>query len=279
MGCGEGNSRCSVKDCGQDRMRRRSPAPSGASSPFFSPDGRQLGFVKDGRTVRISPARGRLAAHAHRQRERDGRRLGRGRLHLLRGGFRDQPDLRPGGGEMEQVYKFAQECARHRVAGRAPRGEGAPVPPALEGQAAQDFEIMAMQLPHGEPHVVTRAVYARYAPSGHLVVVTSDGKLSPSPSMPGSSRSPGRRWRCTKGWSRIPSGAESRSRTTGRSSIQTRATSELARTRVGEPAGTGSRPWIRRGRLDGVVTATALSPNGEAIAVEPCGRARSRTSG
>ena len=57
MGRGEGATRLWVKD--PDQV---SPTPlqgtDGASSPFFSPDGRQLGFVKDGKTVRILPLEG-----------------------------------------------------------------------------------------------------------------------------------------------------------------------------------------------------------------------------
>ena len=34
-----------------------------------------------------------------------------------------------------------------------------------------------MKLPRGPAHVLTRGVYARYSPTGHLLVVTSDGKL------------------------------------------------------------------------------------------------------
>jgi dipeptidyl aminopeptidase/acylaminoacyl peptidase len=36
---------------------------------------------------------------------------------------------------------------------------------------------MAMPLPHGQAKVLSRGVYARYAASGHLLVLTGDGKL------------------------------------------------------------------------------------------------------
>ena len=38
-----------------------------------------------------------------------------------------------------------------------------------------------MPLPHGEPHVLMRGVYARYSPTGHLLVITADGKLVAAP--------------------------------------------------------------------------------------------------
>ncbi len=57
MGKGEGTTRLWIKEAGQVQ-----PTPlagtDGGLSPFFSPDGRQLGFIKDGRTVRILPLEG-----------------------------------------------------------------------------------------------------------------------------------------------------------------------------------------------------------------------------
>jgi WD40 repeat protein len=47
----------------------------------------------------------------------------------------------------------------------------------LANQAIGDFQILAMKLPTGEPHVLMRGVFARYSPTGHLLVVTADGKL------------------------------------------------------------------------------------------------------
>ena len=57
-------------------------------------------------------------------------------------------------------------------------------------QAVGDFQIVAMPLPKpGEkpvqPHVLTRGVYARYSPTGHLLVVTGEGKLVAFPFDPG----------------------------------------------------------------------------------------------
>jgi Tol biopolymer transport system component len=45
------------------------------------------------------------------------------------------------------------------------------------GQPAADYQIVAMKLPAGEPKVLMRGVYARYSPSGHLLVATAEGKL------------------------------------------------------------------------------------------------------
>jgi hypothetical protein len=58
-----------------------------------------------------------------------------------------------------------------------PGGRGILFRTRLSNQAVADFQILAMPLPHGEPHVLMRGVYARYSPTGHLLVVTADGKL------------------------------------------------------------------------------------------------------
>ena len=44
-------------------------------------------------------------------------------------------------------------------------------------QPPGDFQIVGMKLPGGEPKVLIRGVYARYSPTGHLLVATADGKL------------------------------------------------------------------------------------------------------
>jgi eukaryotic-like serine/threonine-protein kinase len=48
-------------------------------------------------------------------------------------------------------------------------------------QGPGDFQIVALPLPSGEPHVLMRGVYARYSPTGHLLVVTAEGKLVAAP--------------------------------------------------------------------------------------------------
>jgi serine/threonine-protein kinase len=45
------------------------------------------------------------------------------------------------------------------------------------GQGPGDFEILTAPLPHGQARSLVRGVYARYAPTGQLLVVTADGKL------------------------------------------------------------------------------------------------------
>ena len=94
VGRGEGTTRLWIKDADQVYAHGPGGHRRRDSAPFFSPDGRQLGFVKDGRTVRILPLEGGLAAHPHRQRQRDRGRLGQRRLRLFRGRLGNQPDSR-----------------------------------------------------------------------------------------------------------------------------------------------------------------------------------------
>lgn len=58
-----------------------------------------------------------------------------------------------------------------------PDGKGIVFRQRLDGQTPDQWEIMEMAVPGGVPHPLVRGVYARYAASGHLVVVTADGKL------------------------------------------------------------------------------------------------------
>src|SRR3954465_799199 len=71
-----------------------------------------------------------------------------------------------------------------------PGGKGLLFRTRRTNQAIGDFQIVAMPLPKPggkrvEPHVLTRGVYARYSPTGHLLVVTGEGKLVAFPFNPG----------------------------------------------------------------------------------------------
>ena len=90
--------------------------------------------------------------------------------------------IRATGGPIEPLYNFAPR----KEAGAEwpvvlPGGKGLLFRTRLPNQAVGDFQIVAMALPHGEPHVLMRGVYARYSPTGHLLVVTGDGKLVAAP--------------------------------------------------------------------------------------------------
>jgi serine/threonine-protein kinase len=83
------------------------------------------------------------------------------------------------GGPVEPVYKVSAE--RKEIGAEwpsvLPGASGLIFRVRRSGQAPEDFDIVGKQLPDGEARALTRGVYARYAGSGHLLVVTADGKL------------------------------------------------------------------------------------------------------
>jgi Tol biopolymer transport system component len=147
-----------------------------------------------------------------------------------------------------------------------PRGKALLFRRRAAGQAAPDFEIVAMKLPHGAPHVVTRGIYARYAPTGHLIVVTSDGKLVAFPFDAGKLEVSGPPVALYEGLEANPFRAEVALSNTGTLVYANATTSEL-RDVVWVNRQGGITPVDTAWRVEGVVAATALSPDGRQIAV------------
>jgi eukaryotic-like serine/threonine-protein kinase len=149
----------------------------GAYSPFFSPDGRQVGFVKGGSTVRIASLDGAptvtltdTANTVSGDWSADGWVYFEGGVGVLR--------MRPTGGAVEPVY--AVSAARHEVGAEwlnALPGGGLLFRLRYAGKGQGEFQIGAIAGPNAPPKLLTRGVFARYAPTGHLLVVTADGKL------------------------------------------------------------------------------------------------------
>ena len=149
----------------------------GASEPFFSPDGRRVGFVKNGTEVRIASLGGAptvtLTDKANTS-SADWADDGYIYFEVDSGLGR----MRATGGETEPVYKIdkkQKEIATEWVH-VLPGAGGALFRLRHVGQGPADFEIMATHLPKGPAKHLVRGVYATYA-GGYLLVVTSDGKL------------------------------------------------------------------------------------------------------
>jgi eukaryotic-like serine/threonine-protein kinase len=149
----------------------------GGYSPFFSPDGRQVGFITNGTTLKVASLDGTptvtltdTANTTSADWSSDGWIYVEGGAGIVR--------VRPTGGQIEPVYAVSNE--RHEVG--AEFLNALPVGGLLYrlrfgGKGQEEFQIAAMKVPNGAPKVLTRGVFARYAPSGHLLVVTADGKL------------------------------------------------------------------------------------------------------
>jgi serine/threonine-protein kinase len=149
----------------------------GGYSPFFSPDGRQVGFITNGTTLKVASLDGTptvtltdTANTTSADWSSDGWIYVEGGAGIVR--------VRPTGGQIEPVYAVSNE--RHEVGAEflnaLPAG-GLLYRLRFGGKGQEEFQIAAMKVPNGAPKVLTRGVFARYAPSGHLLVVTADGKL------------------------------------------------------------------------------------------------------
>ncbi len=153
----------------------------GAGTPFFSPDGQRVGFVKGGTVIRIASLAGAPTVTLSDKVNTTGGAWGDdGYVYFeVDSGL---ARIRASGGEIEPVYTVKPD--KHEIATEWPQvlpgGAGVVFRVRHAGQGISDFEIMAAPLPPRpqEPaHTLVRGVYATYAQSGHLLVVTADGKL------------------------------------------------------------------------------------------------------
>jgi Tol biopolymer transport system component len=176
LGPGEGGSRIWLR-----RLDQLSATPiagsEGGSSPFFSPDGRRVGFIRNGTAVLIASLDGAPTVTLSDKANSTG------------GDWSDDDwiyfevdsgvaRMRPTGGAAELVHKIDQDA--NEVGAEwpfaLPDGKGLLVRTRRAGQAAADFDIVAVAGPGAPRHVLTHGIYARYA-AGHLLVVTAEGKL------------------------------------------------------------------------------------------------------
>jgi len=176
MGPGQGSVQLWLR-----RLDQLSSTPiagtEGGYSPFFSPDGRRVGFIVNGSILRVASLDGTptvtlvdTANTTSADWSSDDWIYVEGGPGILR--------VRPTGGPVEAVYSVS--TARHEIGAEflnaLPDG-GLLYRLRFGGRGQEDFQIAAMKVPNGQPKILTRGVFARYAPSGHLLVVTADGKL------------------------------------------------------------------------------------------------------
>ena len=176
-GPGEGGTRLWLRPLDQLAATPISGTEGGAS-PFFSPDGRRIGFIKGGTVVRIASLEGApTVTLTDKANSTAGDWGADGYVYFeVDSGI---ARMKPTGGAIEPVYTIT--AARNEVGTEwpsvLPGAKGLIFRMRHAGQGPADWDIMAMTLPHGPAHVLTHGVYARYSPTGHLLVVTSDGKL------------------------------------------------------------------------------------------------------
>ncbi|MGN6392550.1 MAG: protein kinase domain-containing protein, partial [Gemmatimonadales bacterium] len=149
----------------------------GASGPFFSPDGKRVGFLRSGTSVLIASLAGApTITLTDKANTSSGFWAEDGYIYFeVDSGV---ARIRATGGETEPVYKIdakQKEIATEYVH-ILPGATGALFRLRHAGQGPADFEIMATRLPHGPAKHLVRGVFATYA-GGYLLVVTADGKL------------------------------------------------------------------------------------------------------
>jgi serine/threonine-protein kinase len=177
VGPGEGSSRLWLRELGKLRPTAI-PGTEGAVSPFFAPDGKQLGFILNGRTVRILSLEGGPPLTLSDSINSTGGDWGDdGYVYVeVDSGM---ARVRATGGPLEPLYKFSRE--RREIGTEWPHalpgGKGLLFRVRRAGQPPTEFDIFVKKLPDGEARPLIRGLYARYAASGHLLVVTAEGKL------------------------------------------------------------------------------------------------------
>ena len=181
IGLADGGTRLWLRE--HDKLR---PLPIAGTenglSPFFSPDGNQLAFTIAGRSLRVVPLNGGPPVTLSDSINSAGGDWGQdGYIYIeLTDGL---GRIKATGGPIEKLFTMSE--AKKEIGAEYPNvmpdGKGIVFRRRLAGQGPNDFEIMEMAVPQGTPRVVTRGVYAHYTTSGHLLVVTGDGKLLAMP--------------------------------------------------------------------------------------------------
>ncbi|HEX9632228.1 MAG TPA: protein kinase [Gemmatimonadales bacterium] len=181
VGPGDGGAQLWVRD--RDQLVARPLAgTNGAISPFFSPDGRRVGYftIAPMRLKTVSLGGEPPVTVADSGIDWDGGTWGRdGYIYA------DSPDglvrVAQGSGRVERVTRLdtARAEAAHNYPDMLPNLRGL-LFTILRGGPGE-YEIAAVDLATGAHHVLTAGVYARYAEPGYLVYVTAGGTLMAVP--------------------------------------------------------------------------------------------------
>jgi tRNA A-37 threonylcarbamoyl transferase component Bud32/dipeptidyl aminopeptidase/acylaminoacyl peptidase len=153
------------------------PGTEGAGTPFFSPDSRHIGFLVGGSVLKTVSLDGGPVLTLNESVNSTGGDWGPdGYIYFeVDSGIARMP---ASGGPTEMVYHMvAQKEVGAEWPVLLPGARGVVFRTRQPNQGPADFQIVAVKLPAGERKVLMRGVYARYSPSGHLLVASSEGKL------------------------------------------------------------------------------------------------------
>ena len=183
VGPGEGGGQLWLRERNQ-LAARAIAGTEGAICPFFSPDGRRVGFYT------LSPVRLKVVSLggeppvtvADSGVDWDGGTWGPDNYL-----YSDSPTglvrVRPGGGPLEQMATF--DSTRHETAfnyaDALPGGRGVLLTIWHAAGGVSDYEIGVLDLRTRTVQALTKGVYARYAAPGFLVYVTGEGTLLAAP--------------------------------------------------------------------------------------------------
>ena len=137
--------------------RSRSPGTENGFSPFFSPDGNQVAFTINGRSLRVAPLNGGPPVTLTDSLNSAGGDWGQdGYIYIeLDEAWAGSA---PTGGPIEVLFRLSD--AKQEIGAEYPNvmpdGKGIVFRRRLAGQAPNDFEIMEMAVPNGTPHPLIR---------------------------------------------------------------------------------------------------------------------------
>jgi serine/threonine-protein kinase len=159
------------------------PGTDGATSPFYSPDGTRIGFINlNPFAIRVlSPAGGTTTLVVKDTVSGGGASWGDDGF-IYFDGLTTLSRIRPDGTGREIVY--ALDSLQREVgvawAEALPGGRGVLFRVRRIGDDISDFRILVVDLRTRRAKFLVQAAVARYARSGHILYVTSDGNLMAS---------------------------------------------------------------------------------------------------
>jgi len=142
----------------------------GAMNPFFSPDGRWVGFFADGKLKKIAATGGVVITLADAPNGRGGSWGEDDSIVFAPNPIGGLLRVSSAGGEPVALTSLAQGQATHRWPQLLPGGRAVLYTSHTAVTGYEGASLVVQPLPTGTPRVVQRgAYYGRYVPSGHLV--------------------------------------------------------------------------------------------------------------
>jgi serine/threonine-protein kinase len=145
---------------------------SGASSPFFSPDGRWLGFFADGKLKKISVTGGAPVTLVDAPAPRGGSWGDDGTIVFHPNPLGGLLRVSSAGGKAEPLTKLGEGEQTHRWPQVLPGAKAVLYMSSAVGNNCETSDIMIQPLPSGTPKLLIRGGYhPHYAASGHLLYI------------------------------------------------------------------------------------------------------------